>query len=374
MKRLLLVGGGHAHVEVLRRFGRDPVAGLELVLVSPHRLTPYSGMLPGLVAGHYDYAAAHIDLAHAARYAGARFLETLASGLDPQRRTATLADGAVIGFDVVSLDVGSMPAIAGVPGAAEHAVGVKPIDRFVRRWDGWRERARAGSLRRLLVVGGGAAGVETVLAMHHRLAHETGRADSVACALATDVDRLLPMHSPRVQAMLTRILGERGIELHLATPAARIEPGTMAAVNGERIAAEAIVWATGAAALPGLRELGVALDPAGFVAVNEALQSISHAHVFAAGDCATMIGHPRPRSGVFAVRQGPPLAANLRAALAGRPLARFVPQERALALISAGNRYAVAARGGWAAEGAWVWYWKDWIDRRFVRRYAALAA
>jgi selenide,water dikinase len=371
VKRLVLVGGGHAHVEVLRRFGLTPAPGVELVLVSPHRLTPYSGMLPGLVAGHYDHAAAHIDLARLTRFADARFLQTLAARVDARGRVATLADGGSLEFDLVSLDVGSAPATAGVPGAAEHAVGVKPVDRFLQAWDAWRDRARTGALRRLLVVGGGAAGAETVLAMHHRLARETGRADAVECALATDVDRLLPMHPPRVQAILARILRERGVRLHRSTPAARIEPGAMVAATGERIEADAIVWATGAAALPWLRDIGVALDAAGFVAVNESLRSISAACVFAAGDCATMIGHPRPRSGVFAVRQGPPLAANLRAALLGRPLARHVPQEHALALVSTGDRYAVASRGGWAAEGRWVWRWKDWLDRRFVRRYAA---
>jgi len=369
VKRLVLVGGGHAHVEVLRRFGRAPAPGVELVLVSPHPLTPYSGMLPGLVAGHYDHAAVHIDLEHVCRFAGARFLQTRAAGVDPRRRVATLADGSALEFDSVSLDVGSAPATAGVPGAAEHAAGVKPVDRFLRAWDAWRERARAGALRRLLVVGGGAAGVEIVLAMQYRLAGEGGFAGAVQCALATDVDRLLPMHPPRVQAILARILGERGVRLHLSTAAARIEPGAMVAATGERIEADAIVWATGAAAPPWLRETGVALDAAGFVAVNESLQSISAENVFAAGDCAAMLGHPRPRSGVFAVRQGPPLAANLRAALEGRPLARYVPQAHALALVSAGDRYAVAARGRWAAEGRWAWRWKDWIDRRFVARY-----
>jgi selenide,water dikinase len=369
VKRLLLVGGGHGHLEVLRRFGRAPLAGVELVLVSPHRLAPYSGMLPGLVAGHYDHAPAHVDLARLARAAGARFLPTRAAGVDRGRRMATLGDGASIEFDLVSLDVGSAPATAGVPGAAEHALGVKPVEDFLRAWEAWRARASAGTLRRLLVVGGGAGGVETVLAMHHRLARELGRADAVACALATDVDRLLPTHPPRVQAILARILAERGIRLHLATPAARVAPGAVTAATGERIEADAIVWTTGAAAPPWLRTLGVALDAAGFIAVNESLQSVSDERLFATGDCATIVGHPRPRSGVYAVRQGPPLAANLRAALAGRPLVRYVPQRRALALISTGDRYAVASLGGWAAEGRWVWRWKDWIDRRFVARY-----
>jgi selenide,water dikinase len=369
VKRLLLVGGGHAHLEVLRRFGRAPLAGAELVLVSPHRLAPYSGMLPGLVAGHYDHAAAHVDLEQLARTAGARFLPTLAASVDPRRQVAALADGSSLEFDLVSLDVGSAPAVAGVPGAAEHTLGVKPVERFLRTWEGWRERVRAGTLRRLLVVGGGAGGVETVLAMHYRLARELGDADAVACALATDVDRLLPAHPPRVHAILARILAGRGIRLHLAAPAAKVEPGAVTTATGERIEADAIVWTTGAAAPAWLRTLGVTLDPTGFIAVNESLRSISDERVFATGDCATMVGHPRPRSGVYAVRQGPPLAANLRAALEGRPLAGYVPQPRTLALISTGDRYAVASRGGWAAEGRWVWRWKDWIDRRFVARY-----
>jgi selenide, water dikinase len=372
VKRLVLVGGGHAHVEVLRRFGRAPLPGLELALVSPHRLTPYSGMLPGLFAGHYPHAAVHIDLERVARFAGARFFAARAAGIDARRRAVTIADDGSLEFDLVSLDVGSTPATAGVPGAAEHAAGLKPVDRFLDIWDSWRARARDGALKRLLVVGGGAAGIETVLALHYRLARDTGRADAVECVLATDVDRLLPLHSPRVQAILARILAERGIRLHLATPAARIERGALVAANGDRIAADAIVWATGAAAPPWLRRIGVALDAGGFVAVNESLQSISDERVFAAGDCATMADHPRPKSGVFAVRQGPPLAANLRAALAGRPVARYVPQEHALALISTGDRYAVASRGAWATEGRWVWRWKDWIDRRFVARYARL--
>ena len=369
MKRLALIGGGHTHIEVLRRFGVAPVRGAELLLVSPHRLTAYSGMLPGLVAGHYRHDAAHIDLERVARFAGARRLETRATGIDLDRRVVTLAHGPSVEFDIASLDIGSTAATAGVPGAGEHAIALKPAEAFLRAWDALRARASAGGLARLAVVGGGAAGVETLLAMQFRLARE---ARAIACRLVTDADRLLPAHPPRVDAIFRRVLAARRIQVELARPASRVEAGALHLANGERIEADAIVWATGAAASPWLRGIGVALDPAGFVAVNESLQSVSHAHVFAAGDCATMLGHPRPRSGVYAVRQGPPLAANLRAALEGRALVRYVPQALALALISTGDRYAVASRGDWALEGAWVWRWKDWIDRRFVRRFARL--
>ena len=370
MKRLVLCGGGHTHVEVLRRFGLRPVPGVELVLVSPNRFTPYSGMLPGLIAGHYRFDQVHLDLERVTHFAGARFLQTLVTGFDPRSRVVTLADGATLAFDVASLDVGSRPPTDGIPGAEEHAIGVKPVEPFLRVSGQWLERARAGT--RLAVVGGGAGGVETLLSMQHRFRRETGRADAVECHLVTDVDQVLPDHGARAQAIFRRILAERGVELHLASRVVRVEAGTVHAANGLVVRAHAIVWATGAAPLPLLRATGLALDAAGFVAVNGRLQSISHGHVFAAGDCATIVGHPRPKSGVYAVREGPPLAANLRAALGGRPLVRYVPQKHALALISTGNRYAVASRGSFAVEGAWVWWWKNWVDRRFVRRYATL--
>jgi selenide,water dikinase len=372
MKRLVLCGGGHTHVVVLRRFGERPIAGVEIALVSPNRFTPYSGMLPGLIAGHYRFEEAHVDLERVARFAGARFLRTLATGLDPRKRVVTLADGATLEFEITSLDVGSRPPTRDVPGAEVYAVGVKPVDSFLRVWEEWLEWARAGALARLAVVGGGAAGIETLLAMHHRFARETGRPDAVECHLVTDVDRLLPEHGARAQGILRRILAEREVELHLASPVVRVEAGAVYAASGFCVRADAIVWATGAAPSPLLAAAGLARDAAGFVAVNDRFQSISHGHVFAAGDCATIVGHPRPRSGVFAVRAGPPLAASLRAALTGRPPGRYVPQRRALALISTGDRYAVASRGALTLEGAWVWRWKDWVDRRFVRRYATL--
>jgi selenide,water dikinase len=370
MKRLLLCGGGHTHVEVLRRFGLRPLAGVEIVLVSPNPRTPYSGMLPGLVAGHYRLDEVQFDLERIARFAGARFLRTLATGFDPGVRIATLADGATLEFDVASLDVGSRPPT--VPGAEAHATGVKPVERFLRVWSEWLERARAGALRSLVVVGGGAGGVETLLSMQYRLEREAGRAGAVECHLTTDAADVLADHAPRVQAILRRILADRRVALHLGSGVVRVEPGAALTATGRAVRGDAIVWATGAAPPPWLRDTGLALDAAGFAAVNDRLQSISHAHVFAAGDCATIAGHPRPKSGVYAVREGPPLAANLRAALTGAPLRRYLPQRHVLALVSTGDRYAVASRGGFAAEGAWVWRWKDWIDRRFMRRYGAL--
>jgi selenide,water dikinase len=370
LKRLLLLGGGHSHVEVLRQFGARPATGIEITLASPARYAPYSGMLPGLVAGHYGYHDCHIDLERLARFAGARFLQTLSRSVDPARREVVLADGTAVGYDIVSIDVGSSPAMAGIAGAPENVIAVKPVEAFLPAWNALIARARTGGLGKLAVVGGGAAGVELLLAMQHRLARLVGTA-AVRFLLVTDADRLLPGHNPNVQSAFRRILSERRVEVHFDSRVARVEPGAVIAANGERIAADAIVWATGAAAAPQLRATGLALDAAGFIVIDEYLQSISNPGVFAAGDCATIQGHAYPKSGVYAVRQGPALAGNLRRALSGKSFIAYRPQRRALALISTGNKRAVASYGPLAFEGAWMWRWKDRIDRKFMAKYSA---
>ena len=367
MKRLLLVGGGHSHVAVLRSLGEQPVSGVQATLISPERLTPYSGMLPGLIAGHYGYRDGHIDLAALARFARCELIEEAVAGLDLARRMAVMSDGAEREWDVLSLDIGSTPAMADVAGAHEWAIPVKPVQRLLGALDDLLARARRGALRRILFVGGGAASVEVLLAVQHRFAQ--AHLPDVEMQLATDADGPLPGHNARVRAIFARVLSERGVRVHTRSRIVRVNEDAALTDGGARIGFDALVWATGAAAARWPGRSGLACDPDGFVLIDDTLQSISHPRVFAAGDIATQLGHPRPKSGVYAVRQGAPLARNLRAALAGGRLERFVPQRAALALISTGDRYAVMSRGRWALEGAWVWRWKDWLDRRFMRRY-----
>jgi len=362
-RTILLAGGGHAHVEVLRRFGERPAPGVSLVLVSPDRFTPYSGMLPGRVAGHYSHAEAHIDLGPLAAYAGARFVRDRIAALDADARAATTASGERIAFDIVSLDVGSAPDMR-FPGAREHATGVKPVDAFLARWDRVRADAVAGRVGRIAVVGGGAGGVEVLLAMHHRLSKDAP-ARIPRFVLVSDRTSL-PAAANR--ALLAR-LRAADVELHLGRGAGRFDASGVELAGGGHVSADAVFCATPATAAPWLAASGLACDGRGFVRIDDRLRSPSHIHVFAAGDCASQDGRVHPRSGVYAVRQGPPLAGNLRAAATGAALATYVPQRRALALVSTGGRHAVAVWGRWSVAGRWVWRWKDRIDRRFVARY-----
>lgn len=373
MRRLVLVGGGHAHVEVLRRFGRSPPVGVELTLISASRHTVYSGMLPGLVAGHYGWRACHIDLALLSRFARAHFLRDIAVGLDLERQRVRCADAVEVPYDIVSLDVGSVgAALPGQPsdggGPPSHAaISVRPVERFLVAWDGVVQQAMTRALR-VVVVGGGPGGVELCLAMQYRL-RERAPQHSAQFAIVTDAQAILADHNAGVRARFERVLRERGVTVLTGRRAGAMRDGRLAFDGGESIAADYVVWASGPAAPRWLRESGLNADADGFALVDDCLCSTSHPNVFAAGDIATMLHHARPKSGVYAVRQGPPLAENLRLALREHPPRTYEPQSNALQLITSGDRCAVASWGGMSAEGAWVWRWKNWIDRRFMERY-----
>ena len=326
MKRLLLVGGGHAHAWVLR----EGVPG-DVTLVTPYPHHTYSGMLPGFVAGHYKLEDIRIDVAALAARAGVRLVLGRVAALDAANRRVRLEDGAELGYDIASLDVGSDSA------APAHALAAKPFEPFMEQWLEAKDR-----VGKVAVVGGGAAGVETAMAAAHRT--------NARVALYSD----RPMFRPGLARRIARQLARNGVELRKA------------AYAGE--AFDLVIWTAGAAALPWLRTSGLAVDERGFVLVDDTLHSVSHPEVFAAGDCATLRDAAHPKSGVYAVRHAPVLAANL-----GGAQRRYVPQRRALALISCGERYAIADWNGLSVEGAWVWRWKDRIDRRWVEGFRAPA-
>ena len=365
--RLLLIGGGHSHVEVIRRFGLNPEPGVAVTLVSPDRHTAYSGMLPGYIAGHYRFEDCHIDLETLCRSAGVTRVAAAVTGIDLQRRIARCADGAEHAFDVVAIDSGSTPVIAGIPGAAQHGMPVKPVPAFLDYWTTLRAAARnAPSDLRIVIVGAGAGGVELTLAMHNRIRGDNGRAQFT---VISDGPTLLAAHPAGVQRRFSAVLRERGITLRLNAPVQKATAESLVLGSGEVLRADHVIWVTGAAAPAWPRECGLLTDAAGFIVVNAHLQSPSHDCVFATGDIAAMPSTPRPKSGVYAVRQGPPLTENLRRALRGGTLLEYHPQRRALALISTGDRYAVASYGRLAFGGAWVWRWKDYIDTAFMQRY-----
>jgi len=371
---LVLVGGGHSHVEVLRQFALRPAPDIRLTLISRDIHTPYSGMLPGFVAGHYTHDEAHIDLRPLAQTVGVRLFHAEVIGLDLEGKRVICAHRPPADFDYLSLDIGSKPSWEDIPGAADYTLPIKPVDGFVAGWQAIEQALlqRRKCPFRIVVVGGGAGGTEICLALQHRVATRMPGSPRVQFAIVTDTAELLPTHNPGVRQRLTRVVRQRGIDLHLNRRVVAVAPNVLKCQPDEEVVFDAAIWVTNAAPAAWLRQTGLAMDENGFVLVSDRLQSTSHPFVFAAGDVAALAGHRLAKSGVFAVREGQPLARNLRRACRGEPLDSYRPQRHHLALISTGDKYAIASRGRWNAEGAFIWRLKNHIDRRWMRMYQNL--
>ncbi len=359
---LVLVGGGHAHALVLREWGMRRLPGARLTLVNPAPTAPYTGMLPGHVAGHYPREALEIDLVRLARFAGARLVLGRAGGIDREARRIHVAGRPPIRYDVASIDVGITSDMPALPGFSEHGVAAKPLDRFADRWAAFCDHAVRGlAPPEIAVVGAGVGGVELALAMHHRLT-TLGLAPRIAIV---EAGVALPALAGATRAVLFERLRRADIRLIERDAAAEVSETALRTESGRTISAGLIVGTAGATPHPWLSELGLA-HARGFLTVDRFLRSVDDPAIYAVGDCAHLAHAPRPKAGVYAVRAAPVLAHNLRADLAGGLRRPFRPQRDYLKLISLGRKEAVADRSGLTLSGAWLWRWKDRIDRRFM--------
>ncbi len=366
-KRLLLLGGGHAHLNLLRRLRSEAPKGWQVTLVSPHSRQIYSGMLPGWVAGHYALDDCAISLAGLCERAGIAFAQTAAIELDLARSEVLCADGERRRFDFVSIDTGPEPALADLPGATEHALPVRPIEGFIKGWPEVMRRwkGHTGPFE-VAVVGSGAAAVELAFAIRARASRE-GASDVRISLVGRDAEPLAGT-AASVSRRVMRLLQTRGMHWRGNSTAVQILAGWIRFERCAVLPFDACLIATGAAAPHWPRAAGLSTDAAGFIRVDRTLRSVSHPQVFAAGDVAAHVD-PRPKSGVFAVRAGAALAGNILAACNGAALTEWRPQRQALYLVSTADGRAIASWGALSASGRWVWLWKDWIDRGYVRRY-----
>ena len=362
MKRVLLLGAGHAQLAVLRALAQQRMLGAEVLLISPHERQVYSGMVPGLLAGRYSPDDCAIDVLPLAASAGVQFVRGRAVALDAAARTVTLADGERVVYDVLSLDTGPVQDRDRVPGARDNALFVRPIETFLQLWPRARSLADEDLLD-AVVIGGGAAGVEIALAIRAALGERctiTLVSDGpVMASYGKGVQR-------RVLAALDRCAVQRLPGRCTGIEASHVLLGTL------RVACDMPIMATGGDPPAWLAPSGLALDAAGFVRVGPTLQCVDHPNVFAAGDLITRDDAPHPRSGVYAVRAGPVLAENLRRYVAGGTLAHFRPRPHSLNLLALGDGRAIASWNGWSFEGRLMGWWKDHIDRAFISRYRRL--
>jgi pyridine nucleotide-disulfide oxidoreductase family protein len=371
-KQLVLLGAGHAHVHLLKTWAQNSSPDTKLTLVTPYARTFYSGMVPGFIAGHYTLGQCQIDVPPLVAASGAQWRQAFATGIDAKHRRVTLSDGESLAYDVLSVDTGadtSQQSIeAQMPGALAHAIFVRPLEDLALRWNTLCEVASVAHAP-LVVVGGGAAGFELACALRKRFA-------SAAVSLVTGANGLAKNYMPSTRQRIHQALAARSITV-VADDCTGLTPTQVHLKSGQPIPSLQTWLVTGSRAPRWLSASGLQCDDHGYLAVNPYQQSCSHPEVFAAGDVATRMDHPHPRSGVYAVRAGPALARNVSIALcnlsnppgAAVPLVPHDLPRHTLNLLSCGDQSAIASYGPWSVQGRWVWRWKDWIDRRFMRRY-----
>ena len=385
VKNLVLIGGGHSHAIVIKMFGIKPLTGVRLILITTASETAYSGMLPGHIAGFYSHNECHIDLQPLANFAQVQLYIDTVVALDLKNNKVLCDNGLVVDFDVLSIDIGSTPAILSVSGAAEYAIAAKPVSQLLEHW--YELIAAVGKNPQepisIAIVGGGAGGVELALSMQsrlHRILDETQQPiQNLEIHLFQRGQELMPNYHQSVRHQLQHILTDRGIKLHLGESVCKIAPKTqneakevfeIKCKSGLTVECNKIFWVTQASAPAWLKNAGLGTDEQGFILVEDTLQSQTHPQVFASGDIATMVNYPRPKAGVFAVRQGKPLFENLQRILLGKPLKLYKPQKQYLSLIGTGDGRAIATKGIFTLPPhKLLWHYKDWIDRRFMERF-----
>ena len=381
---LVLIGGGHAHAQVIKMWAMKPIAGVRVTLISPQIQSPYSGMLPGLVAGHYSFDETHIDLMRLCQYAGVRFIQASVEGIDLNKKQLSLIGSAplnhegeqrpAISFDLLSINTGITPDLC-VEGAGQYAIAVKPISDFYPRWQTTLNQIRLSTDdSHISVVGGGAAGIELILAMHFAIANDPTITAAVNLSLVFRGPELATGYRPSMRRKIEKLLQEKSITCHNNCDVLRIEQDTLTLAGDQRaIKSHHTFWCTNAKAPHWPNAAGLDTNQQGFIALHDTLQSTSHDFVFAAGDVAQQVHHPRPHAGVFAVRQGPILFKNLQRKLLDKKLIAHKPQSDFLSLLACGEQTALAHRPYWPdLQGEWVWRWKDRIDRRFMGMFSVL--
>ena len=356
----MLLGGGHAHALALPLLARGLPAGRKIILVSESESAPYSGMVPGHVAGHYSRAECFINLPRLARKCGAEFIADRVVGLDPNNAAALLEKRGALPFGILSINTGGAPNPPSRCFLPESDCAVKPVARFVE----WLDKHQDEDAQ-VAVVGAGAGGVEVAMALDYR-ARKRGRTPRLT--LLERGDCLLPALPEVARTRIVRVLSSKGITVRLNAEAVERESGILRLKDGEELTVDRAVFATPVGPPSWAENSGLSLNENGFIAVDSCLQT-SRPNVFACGDAAHFLPRPLPKSGVFAVKQGPHLARNLLAVARGGMPMEWIPPDNTLAILSAGEKRAVAARGQWSAEGAWVWRWKNFLDKRFMNRF-----
>jgi len=373
-QHLVLIGGGHSHAIALKEWQKNPIPNVKLTLITNVLQTPYSGMLPGYLAGFYRFEETHIDLKKLAQFSQTKLVLTTAIALDLIKNQVICADCAPISFDILSIDIGSTPTLLNIVGS-EFVIPAKPVPQLLQAWEKLLNHVHQNPKNpiSISIVGGGAGGVELALNTRSRL-QTILPSHLITFHLFHRGQKLLEHHNPWVSHKIEKILKERDIQLHLGETVQSIQTSGLDSYqitcqSNLSIPTNYIFGVTQASAPDWIKHSDLSTDSSGFILIKNTLQTLSHKHIFATGDIATMPDHPRPKAGVFAVRQGKPLVENWRNFLLNKPLKPYFPQKTYLSLIGTGDKKAIASWGNWGFRSRYFWQWKDYLDRQFMEQF-----
>ncbi|SED09350.1 FAD-dependent oxidoreductase [Paenibacillus sp. GP183] len=358
MKTLLLIGGGHAHLHILKMLQSEPLPNVKVVLISPSVYQYYSGMISGYVENLYTLDEIRIDLRRLSQSASIQFIQDIAVLVDPAKRILYTEQSGSWSYDAISLDMGSVTAQTATPGVKEHAILVKPMDRFVHLLE------KLKSAEQIVVAGGGSSGIELSLAIRA----SGGRKTKHVSLISTEALMLNTGHHTSLK--LTNIFKQKGVRLCVGDAVTSVFSDHVCLKSGAKLQCDELIWVTGPEAPSLFAKSGLNTDDHGYMKVFPTLQSTEYTNVFGAGDCISIIGYPDlPKSGVYAVKEAPVLWSNLKAYFRGIAMKKYHPQKRSLSLLSTGNREALFLYGSMAMHGRWCWKLKRHIDKAFMDKY-----
>lgn len=370
MKHLVFVGGGHSHAIALKEWGKKKLAGVKVTLISNVKDAPYSGMLPGLIAGYYSYEATHINLEKLAQFAEIDLMIEEVINIDPEQRQVICQSGAIIKFDVLAIDIGITPQDTQIKGAKLYAIPAKPVPYLLEKWqeiiNSCQENPSAPIT--INIIGAGAGGVELSLNMHQRLSRILAP-EKLTINLIHRGSKILSHQNQRASNLLTHILKQKKINLYLETEIAEVQPQQVISKSGKKFNYNYTFLVTNAQPAVWLKNSQIITDQQGFIITKNTLQTINHPYIFATGDIANIHNFPCPKAGVFAVKQGKPLFKNILNYLSDQPLINYIPQQKYLNIIGTGEKNAVAIWDGIICRSPLLWNLKEWLDFNFMNQF-----
>jgi len=368
-KQLLLVGAGHAHLTTISAIRSLVKRGHKVTVIAPSDHHYYSGMAPGMLAGTYRPQEIRFNIHKLATGRGGQFINGKVARVNPDQQEVLLEDGQRVPYDVVSFNVGSVISSGKMKMGDGSVFTVKPIERIMEArtaiLDMWDQNGSGGPLE-LAVVGGGPAGVEMAGALW-RLSRDNRIQSRITLLAGSELLGFLPR---RLQAKVRRSLGKRGIQIQEGSRVASIGPSHIVLEDGATFPAHITLLATGVIPSRIFVESGLPTGTDGGLLVNNYLQSVEYPQIFGGGDCVTLQDGPLARVGVYAVRENPVLLTNLAAAMEEKPFQRFDPgSPEFLLILNMGDGTAVFRKGEWIFKGKPAFWIKDFIDRRFMRKF-----